>query len=62
VTAVTNNSTCPDDGSNTLIINDPSGFTVQVQDNGRKPHSMMWRSSSVEIMTYVLQFHCIDLP
>jgi hypothetical protein len=62
VTAVTNNSTCPVDGSNTLIINDPSGFAVQVQEKGRKPHSMIRRSSGIEIMTYVLQFQCIDLP
>jgi hypothetical protein len=55
VTAVTSNSTCPDEGSNTLIINDPSGFAVQEHENGRKPHSMMWRSSSIEIMTYVLR-------
>jgi hypothetical protein len=30
-------------------------LTVQVQQRGRKPHSMMWRSSRVEIMTFVLR-------
>lgn len=54
-TPVTSNSTRPDFGSNTLIISDPSGLTVQVQQRGRKPHSMMWRSSRVEIMTFVLR-------
>lgn len=55
LTPVTNNSTCPDDGSNTFIMSDPSGFEVQMQERGRKPHSMMWRSSRMEIMTHVLK-------
>jgi hypothetical protein len=50
-TAVTSKSTRLVEASNTLIINEPSGFTVQVQERGRKPHSMIWRSSSMEIMT-----------
>ena len=31
-----------------------SAPTVQTQERGRKPHSMIWRSSRMEIMTYVL--------
>jgi hypothetical protein len=50
VTDVTRSSTRPEVGSNTLIINDPSGLTVQRQESGRKPHSIMCLSSSVEII------------
>ncbi len=53
VTAVTRRSTRPEVESNTLIIKDPSGLAEHVQQRGWNPHSIMWRSSSVEIMTRV---------
>lgn len=53
VTAVARRSTRPEVESNTLIISDPSALTEQVHESGWNPHSIMWRSSSVEIMTHV---------
>lgn len=47
--AVTNSSTRPVTESNTLTFNEPSGFVVQEQESGRKPLSIMWRSSRLEI-------------
>jgi hypothetical protein len=53
-TPVTNSSTLPDEGSVTLIINEPSGLSEHEQDRGRKPHSMMCRSSRAETIAFFL--------
>lgn len=54
-TPVTKSSTLPVEGSITLIINEPSAFVVHVQDNGTKPHSIIYRISRAEIMVFVLE-------
>jgi hypothetical protein len=46
----TKSSTLPEDGSTILIKSAPFVFTVQVQERGNKPLSMMCLSSKAEII------------
>lgn len=49
---VTNNSTRPEEVSKTFTMSEPSEFKVQVQESGRNPHSTIWRSSRVDIISF----------
>ncbi|MEF9674041.1 hypothetical protein QNM99_25550 [Pseudomonas sp. PCH446] len=38
-----------------MIIKEPPALAVQVQDNGRKPDSMIRRNSASGIMLFILE-------